>query len=309
MDWLEITVSTAPEGIEPVAELIRETGAGGVVIEDPAVILQYAVRTEPEEWAVMNVIEDGICVVKGYLPVDDELLKRVDELLYSIGRLGLDQTPEVHTRVVMEEDWANAWKAYYKPLRIGRRLVIKPPWEDYHEPGDWLVIELDPGMAFGCGTHATTSMCLRLLEKHVRVGMAVYDIGAGSGILSIAAAKLGAGKVVAVDIDPVACRVALENVARNRVNDLVMVEQGNLLGHLEEKADLIVSNIIASVIISFSPDVTRALAPSGIFITSGIISERAEEVRAALEASGLDVVQQLNDGVWSAFAAQKKAQK
>lgn len=306
MNWLEIAVRTAPEGMEPVAEIFQELGAGGVIIEDPAVILRYAAETHPDEWAVSpGVAKDEMPLIKGYLPMGDGLVKRLEGLKSALSRLNLSPAPEVNTRTVVEEDWANAWKAYYKPVHVGRRLVVKPSWEDYTAGKGDLVIEMDPGMAFGCGTHATTSLCLRLLEKYIRTGDKVYDVGTGSGILAIASAKLGAGRVLAVDLDPLACRVAAENVKRNGVVDKVQVLQGNLLELVEDSADLVVSNIIASIIAGFAPDASRALAPGGTFIASGIIRERAVEVRAAVEAAGLTVREQLEECQWVALVSEK----
>ncbi|MDD4334813.1 MAG: 50S ribosomal protein L11 methyltransferase, partial [Desulfotomaculaceae bacterium] len=204
------------------------------------------------------------------------------------------------------EDWAGAWKKYYKPVRVGRRLVIKPSWEDYQPLAGDLIIEMDPGMAFGSGTHATTALCLRLLEKYVRPGSSVYDIGTGSGILAIAAARLEAGKVRAVDIDPVACKTAAENVAGNNAGTVVSVQQGNLAEPLPYGADLIVANIIANVIAGFAPHAAAALKPGGIFIASGIIRERAEMVRKAFAAAGLAICEEQADGLWIAIAANKE---
>lgn len=305
MDWLEITVRIPPEGVELVSEIFRETGTGGVIIEDPAVILQYAAVTHPEEWAVPTTAGDGFPLVKGYLPVEKGLSGRIEEFKKSLNLLDLNPTPEIITRVVPEEDWSNAWKAYYKPVRVGMRLVIKPSWEEYHPLEGELIIEIDPGMAFGCGTHPTTSLCLGLLEKYTRPGMTVYDIGTGSGILAVAAAMLGASRVVAVDIDPVACRAASENAARNKVTAQVEVIQGNLLDLLEDGAGLIVANIIASVIAGFAPEAAGALVPGGVLIASGIIRERTAEVIAALTAAGLTVCEQLEEGRWVALVGKK----
>ncbi|VFU19654.1 ribosomal protein L11 methyltransferase (fragment) [anaerobic digester metagenome] len=183
--------------------------------------------------------------------------------------------------------------------------MVRPSWEDYRAVEGELVIELDPGMAFGCGTHPTTSLCLKLLENYIRGGERIYDVGTGSGILAVAAAALGAGRVVAVDLDPVACRAAAENVARNRVEGIVRVVQGNLLDNLNGGADLVVANIIAGVIISLAPDAAAALVPGGFLIASGIIRHRAEEVRDALEEAGLTPWEQLEEGEWTAIVAKK----
>jgi ribosomal protein L11 methyltransferase len=306
LEWLEIAVSSPPAGVELVSEILRELGAGGVVIEDPAIIHMYAARTHPEEWAVSpEAAKQDRPVVKAYLPVDDGLDKRLEELFSALDRLGLNPEPEVSTRAVREEDWACTWKKYYKPVHVGRRIVVRPSWEEYRAVEGELVIELDPGMAFGCGTHPTTSLCLKLLEKYIRGGERVYDVGTGSGILAVAAAALGAGRVVAVDLDPVACRAAAENVARNRVEGIVRVVQGNLLDNINDGVDLVVSNIIASVIISLAPDAAAALVPGGFLIASGIIRHRAEEVRDALEEVGLTPWEQLEEGEWTALVAKK----
>jgi ribosomal protein L11 methyltransferase len=207
---------------------------------------------------------------------------------------------------VAEEDWANAWKEYYRTTRVGQWLVIKPSWLDYQQLAGDLVIEMDPGMAFGCGTHATTALCLKLLEKHIRPGMTIYDIGTGSGILAAAAAKLGAGRVLALDIDPVACRAAQENAARNKVNDLVSVRQGSLAEHSDSGADLVVANIIADVIADLAPDAAAVLSPGGIFIASGIIRDRLDMVIEAVEAAGFAVCEVVEEGLWVALVLQKR---
>jgi ribosomal protein L11 methyltransferase len=306
VEWLEIAVRTPAEGVELISGILIEMGTGGVVIEDPALILQYARDVHPDEWGIQETALKGHPVVKGYLPCDEWLSDRVEELKTAINQLGLDTRPEINTGVVAEEDWANAWKKYYQTVRIGERLVIKPSWEDYTPQAGDLVIEMDPGMAFGCGTHATTALCLKLLEKYITPGITVYDIGTGSGILAVAAAKLGAGQVLAVDIDPVACRAALENVKRNNVSSRVSVRQGNLMELLDNRADLVVANIIADVIAGFAPDAAKALSKDGLFIASGIIRDKAEMVRGAVETAGLTVCEQLEEGLWIALAMQKR---
>lgn len=306
MEWLEITVRTPAEGVEPVSDIFIELGTGGVVIEDPALILQYRRDTHPDEWAVPGqAAESSLNLVKGYLPVQDDLPRRVEEIKSLVSQLDLEPRPEILTHVVADEDWAVAWKKFYKTSRVGRRLVIKPSWEEYQPLAGDLIIEMDPGMAFGCGTHATTSLCLKLLEKYIKPGVSVYDIGTGSGILAVAAAMLGAGRVLAVDIDPVACRTAAENAARNNAGETVSVRQGNLAELLESGADIVVANIIADVIAGFAPQASATLKPGGIFIASGIIRDKAHMVRAALAAAGLSVCETLEDGLWVALVTQK----
>lgn len=306
MEWLEIAVRTPAEGVEPVSDIFIELGTGGVVIEDPALILQYRRDTHPDEWAVPGQAEENsLNLVKGYLPVQDDLPRRVEEIKSLVSQLDLEPRPEILTHVVAEEDWAVAWKKFYKTSRVGQRLVIKPSWEDYQPRAGDLIIEMDPGMAFGCGTHATTSLCLQLLEKYIKPGVSVYDIGTGSGILAVAAAMLGAGRVLAVDIDPVACKTAAENAARNNVGETVSVRQGNLAELLESGADIVVANIIADVIAGFAPQAAATLKPGGTFIASGIIRDKAEMVRSALAAAGLSVCETLEDGLWVALVSQK----
>lgn len=282
-------------------------GTGGVAIEDPALISAYEREIHPDEWAVPKLeTAEGTALVRAYIPLGDGWSTQLAEIKKVIGRLGLQMPPKISTRFLEEEDWAHAWKKYYKPLHVGRRLVIKPSWEDYRLLAGDLVIELDPGMAFGSGTHATTTLCLELLDKYVHPGSCVYDIGTGSGILAIAAAKLGAGRVQAVDIDPVACKVAVENVAVNHVDSVVSVRQGNPAELLPYGADLVVANIIADVIADLTPHVATMIKPGGIFIASGIVQERADMVRAAFAAADLVIGAEQADGLWLAIVANKR---
>ncbi len=202
---------------------------------------------------------------------------------------------------VKEEDWAGSWKKYYKPLRIGEKLVVVPAWEKYEEkPGD-LIIKMDPGMAFGTGTHETTRLVAMLIEKYVQKGDVCLDLGTGSGILAIAASKLGAKSVNAYDIDPVAVRVAGENVKDNKIDNIVC-GTSDLFNGIEEKTyDLICANIVADIIIRMLPDVKKYLKPNGILITSGIIDERAEEVLKAAEMTPLCYVETKEEKNWCAI--------
>ena len=236
---------------------------------------------------------------------DEFLTGLMDDLRLALERLALGGY-DLTTKQVAQQDWSAAWRAYYKPVKVGRRLVVRPVWEDYSPRPNELVIALDPGLAFGCGTHPTTAMCLRLLEEYIRGGEMVCDVGTGSGILAIAAAHLGARRVLAVDLDELAVEAARENVARNGLEDIVQVAQGNLLDMVFGRADLVVANILADVIITMMPEVSRVLVPGGRFIASGIINERGEEVRRAIHAAGLDVEQVCMDGQWLALVSGKE---
>ena len=211
------------------------------------------------------------------------------------------------TQGVREQDWAENWKKYYKPFRAGERLVIKPSWEAYEPKEGDLVLELDPGMAFGTGTHETTFMCVSSVEKYVTPGCRAIDVGCGSGILGLAAAKLGAADVLAIDLDELAVKVAAENTEKNGLSNVVRVAHSDLLEKREEKADVIVANIIADVICYLCGPVKKHLLEGGTFICSGIIREREEDVQRALAAAGYTVCNRLAKGEWVCLAAKLAA--
>ncbi len=307
MNWLEVSVRVPSHGVELVADIFSELGAGGVVIEDEAVVRRWQAKTLPEEWGVPEeCVPSGLPVVVAYLPVLDGPDSPLEELKSKVEKLGMHPAPQIAVRVVAEEDWSECWRAYYRPARVSPRLTVVPAWESYQPRDGEVVVRLDPGMAFGNGAHATTLMCLRLLEEHLSPGQLVYDVGTGSGVLAIAAALLGAGRVVAVDIDPVAVRVARDNVAINGLGDRVEVVAGSLLGPVSEKAGLIVANIIAGVIVDMAPAAARLLLPGGGFIASGIIAGRADEVEEALNRAGFNILKRVEEDGWVAFYAAKK---
>lgn len=304
MTWVEITVTIHREAIEAVANLLQDAGAGGTVIEDPEV---YG-EGDGFSTVFLPAPGDVDARVKAYLPENDLVGEKVAFIRQQLDvfRQFLDVGPgEISLRPVVEEEWAEAWKKYFKAEKVGRRLVVVPSWEDPGENADSVVIYLDPGMAFGTGTHPTTRRCLQTLEDHIHGGERVYDVGTGSGILSIAAAKLGAGRVTAIDLDPVAVRVARENVALNRVDSVVTVREGDLLSVASEPAQVIVANIIADAIIMLCGSVTRYLAPGGVFIAAGIIEGRRDEVLRAVMDAGMKIREIHQDGEWVAFMAMR----
>jgi len=309
MKWAEISIQTTHEATEAVANIFHDLGASGVVIEDPELVNSYRRSGTWEYCAIPEDDDTETVTVKSYLPVDSELdekLRRFEESINNLVHHDIDKgLGRIVWREVQEEDWASAWKEHFQPVKIGERIVVKPTWCDYLAGKDVLVVELDPGMAFGTGTHHTTVMCVRLLEDTVRPGSKVFDIGTGSGILAVAAAKLGASEVQAVDVDAVAVRIAGENVALNKVTDIVTVSRGDLLAAVDGRANIIVANIIADVIIRMAPDVANCLTEDGLFIAGGIIAERLGDVTAALLRSGLPIEKVAEEGGWATVLARR----
>lgn len=309
--WIEVRVITKSEALEPVSGIFYGLDCKGVAIEDPNDILEREQGPLTWDFADINVLEHKgeYAVVKGYFSDEDnieEVVTYVKEKVKEIKDMGFDVgRGEVLVEKTHEEDWANNWKKYYKPSKVGEKIVVKPIWEDYEKKDDELVVELDPGMAFGTGDHETTRMCIQALEKYVEKDSTVFDVGTGSGILAIAAAKLGAKKAVGVDLDPVAVESAKENVSYNNL-DNIEVLYGNLVEVIEGKADIVVANIIAEIICILIDDVKRVLKQGGMFITSGIIHERVKMVTDKLEESGFEVIKVNKDGEWNCIIAKAK---
>ncbi len=306
--WIEIKVITTSEALEPVSGIFYSMDCKGVAIEDPEDILNREQGPLTWDFADINILEYGgkAASIKAYFSEDDNpstIVDYIEEKLKIIKESGINiGEGKVLYAVVKEEDWANNWKKYYKPTKIGKHIVVKPIWENYSNKDNELVIELDPGMAFGTGTHETTRMCVEALEKNVEANSVVYDIGTGSGILAIAAAKLGAKEVLGVDLDPVAVDSAVQNVQHNKLNNIKIIE-GNLVEVVEGKADIVVANIIAEIICILIDDVKKVLKTGGLFISSGIIHERREMVIDKLENSGFQVLEVNKDGEWNCITA------
>jgi ribosomal protein L11 methyltransferase len=318
VDWLEISVSTDSEAAEAVVELFNRYGRGRAVVETAVDCFEYELEEAGPPQAV---------VVKTYLALDDgaaELRQRLEEGLWHLRQIY--PLPEPLIRHMREEDWAEAWKQQYHLLRVGQRTVIVPAWEVYDAAPGEVVIRLEPGMAFGTGLHPTTRLCLEALERHLPPGGTVLDVGTGSGILAIAAAKLGAGPVLALDADPVAVDVARENVAANGVAERVAVRHGTLAGgdtlprylNLDSGAerqqrlevldsgrfDLILVTILAPVISGMAAALVARLAPGGRLIAAGLIDSQEQEVVDALGARGLGTVERTQEKDWVSLVAQ-----
>lgn len=310
MKWCEISIQTSHEAVELIAEIFRDLGASGVVIEDPELVNDYITSGKWDYTDIPIAKETEVVVEKAYLPVNGELEGRIQTLQQEIKALasrGVNTAPAVLTTAeLQDEDWSDTWKQYFHTEKPGERVVIKPTWEEYAPQGDEVVIELDPGAAFGTGTHATTSMCIRQLEKLVKPGMTVFDVGTGSGILSIISAKLGAKNIQAVDYDDSVLKIVEENLEQNNVQDIISVAQSDLMQNVHGKAELVIANIIADIIIRLFDQLGEHLEQGGTLLTSGIIEDRIKDVLAAAEAHGYGVVERLENKGWACITFKRK---
>lgn len=295
MRWAEVTFEIArcsPGAEEAVVSILLEEGAGGIASE-----------SKPED-------DSGAPSLTAYFPVDDNLgprIQRIRRRIEDLPRYGLDCSPAtVVVRQVDDEEWLETWKKFFKPIVIGK-LIVKPSWEDVGPQDGRIVLELDPGMAFGTGSHPTTMLCLELLQDYVRPGSVVLDIGTGSGILAIAAALLGAAEVIAVDCDPIAVEAAVKNVSRNGLQDRVRVACADSIESIDAALDVVVANIETRIVASFAPDVAGALVPGGVYIASGISGEHEPDVARDLEAAGLRIAEARRKEDWAAVVGEKPA--
>lgn len=304
MEWTDIQI-TVPKRYADTAEAIATMVAnGGIYIEDYSDLEQQAWEIAHVDLIEQELLDQPRDIVKVhmYLAPDENPAEVLPLFKERLDAAGIEY--ELSTAGIEQEDWQNAWKQYYHAMDIGRRLAIVPGWERYET--DRIAITMDPGMAFGTGTHETTSLCLEVLDEMVQGGERMLDIGTGSGILAIAALKLGAASAEGVDIDPMCVRTAGENAARNGVEDRLTV----LVGDLSDKAtgvyDIITANIVASAILSLAPHIPALLATGGLFVSSGIIDTRKEEVLAGLREAGLDPFEVREKRGWVCILCRKK---
>ncbi|ADL51171.1 50S ribosomal protein L11 methyltransferase [Clostridium cellulovorans] len=309
-EWIEISIVTTSEAVEPIQGVIYTTDVKGVSVIDSE-DLEFK-KKHPGDWDyfdenILNIRKGA--VIKAYYnsSVDH---KEVEEYI----RKGIQQVKEygvniepgtIMVNTVNEEDWANNWKKYYKSTKVGARVVIKPQWEEYTPKAHELVVELDPGMAFGTGTHETTRMCIQALERYVDEGKTVFDIGTGSGILAIAAAKLGSKSVIGGDLDPVAVDSANMNIGLNNLGNNIRIFHGDLMQGVAGRADVVVANIIADVIMFLTPQLRDYIVDGGYFISSGIIKDRKDEVVKTLIKNGFEPMEVNNQGEWICIVAKK----
>ena len=281
MDWIKVSIFTTSEGIEPLSGRLYQLGITGLEIEDEKDFKDF-LENNKQYWDY----------------VDDELIKEkegeTEVIAYvSDNAAGL----EIHIDNMKEEDWANNWKKYFHPLEVGEKILIKPEWEELKDNTDRIVFNINPGMSFGTGGHYTTQLCIETLEKYIKPGVKVLDLGCGSGILSIRSLLLGADSALAVDIDPNAVDIAYQNAGMNDVDiSKYTVKAGDIITNTElqneiakNEYDVVVANIVADVIIALAPKAREYMKKGGVFITSGIIEDRVDDVKAALEKCGFEI--------------------
>ena len=318
MNWTEVKIYTTTAGIDPLTGSMLDLGLQGFMIEDAQDFDEFLHDTTPRwdyvDQAVMEKMKDCETCVTIYVADNPQGMEELMQVRQILARLKAQDPDgkygrlELEMKGVDEEDWSNAWKKYYHPVQVGEHLVVCPSWEAYDRQPDDVVLTLNPGMAFGTGTHDTTRLCMELLEKYITPQDTVLDVGCGSGILAITAALLGANKIIGCDIDEVAVKVAGENAALNGVQDRIAFHQGDLTSQVEGSFQIICANIVADVIIRLSEDAGRYLAKDGIFITSGIIDTREQDVLNALEQNGFQVIERRTSGGWVALACKAKVQ-
>jgi ribosomal protein L11 methyltransferase len=296
MEWVEIVVESCPEREDHVQNVLYSVGATGLAIEDPNDIIELSKSESDWDFIDLELLEldKDVLTIKAYF----QQTKGVEEKIAYIRK----NIPNciVNVNQIDPTEWEESYKKYYKPFKIGKDIIIKPSWEEYKKEEGNLIIHLDPGMAFGTGTHETTRMCTEALEEHLKEGDLVYDIGCGSGILSIVSAKLGASKVIGVDLDSNSVRVATENVKINNVEDRVEIFEGNLFNQLNGEAD-----VIAEVIVVMSKDLSGFLKDDGVFIGSGIISDKVSLVEEALKDNNFKIDKVDIQGDWACVVARK----
>ena len=318
MKWLALHIDTSPAGLEPVENMLISLGIDSFAVEDEADFHQFLEQNK-QYWDYVDEELDrsmsGKCRVTFYARESDQGFAQVAAVRMAMAELKKahpDYAPLIMTVDGIEDaDWENNWKAFYKPMEIGERLIVVPDWEQA-EAGDRVELRLNPGLAFGTGSHATTRLCLTALEKHVEKGMRVLDLGCGSGILSIASLLLGAESAFACDIDEKAVDIAYENAALNGVDrDRYTVRAGDVLSdkglrrEMGDGYDIVAANIVSDVIIALAPEVSRWMKPEGWFLCSGIIDDRAAEVRHVLENNGFTVAEEGQSEGWFGFLCRR----
>lgn len=319
MKYIEMNIETSSAGIEAIVTALMEIGITDVVVEDPRDFEELMDKKQSYDW---DYVDDELVASMGGVPkvtiyledteenrgqinnvetIVENLKSAVASGLFGVGADFGTMTLDV--KFDDDTEWKDKWKEFFKPAQISENIVVKPTWEEYENVGGYHVIEIDPGMAFGTGTHETTSLCVKLLDKYQKESDKVLDVGCGSGILSIAAAMLGAKDVLGVDIDPIAVEVAVENLELNKVNDVARAQYGDLTKGVDYKANIVVANLMADLVMMLSNDVAKHMEEGGYFISSGILVEKEETVANHLREQGFEIVEIKEDGLWCAIVA------
>lgn len=319
MKYTEITIGLDREWIEPALAALDMIGIDDAEVRDPHDAVEIMQDKETYEWDYVDEkVAEGIDMqpeIRVYREGEDasfiSSVRSAMEKLEKDARSGLfgeasECSISVRQSVKDDSGWKDKWKEYFQPSHITGNIVVKPTWEEYEPSSGETVIEIDPGMAFGTGTHETTSMCIKKMEEYIEPGMKVLDAGCGSGILSIAAAKLGASDVLGVDIDREAVRVSEENFRLNGTSDTCRAEYGDVTKGVGFTADLIVANLMAELLCMISQGIADHLAKGGVFISSGILNEKEDMVKEAYDAAGFDIIDVIHDGEWCCVTAEKK---
>ena len=319
MKYIEVKIKTSKSGIDPVLAALMNIGINDAMIDDPDEILAMIASPGPSEWYDESQIPDVSMIepaVTVFFADDEEGHSRANDVRLAIEELAKSAAEgsfgteadlgELSVSAKVEDDvlWRDKWKEYFKPTKLSNTIVVKPTWREY-EPSEGETV-IDPGMAFGTGTHETTMLCIRMIEKYMHGGYKVLDVGSGSGILSIAAAKLGASDVLGIDIDEDAVRVSNENYELNKVSDRAKAIVGDLTAGVDYKANIVVANLLADIVMRLSKDAKRHLGEKGIFITSGILTEKSEAVEKCMIECGFEIVEKAILGEWCSIVAINK---
>ncbi len=303
-EWTQIRVTVPLAQLDDLTAIMSMV-SNNLQIEDYSDIDLKTCYGDLIDESILNA-DKTIASVSVYLPAERSVPECIAFLRERFAETNLTDA-KLETVGVNEEDWANSWKAYYKPIKIGNKLVIVPAWEKYEPSEGELIVRMDPGMAFGTGTHETTRLVIQMLENYTKPGCRMLDVGTGSGILAICASRLGAGECKAYDIDPMAVRVANENIKDSGLKNITCEVSDLLKGADKSKPyDLICANIVADIIIRMTPDVGTFMHEDTVLLASGIITERADDVISCFEAHGFRIVEQLTDNGWCGLAVMKK---
>ncbi|WP_457944784.1 50S ribosomal protein L11 methyltransferase [Caproiciproducens sp. LBM24188] len=305
MDWTEVTVTVDAAEIDRASDIAQMVVPYGIYIEDYSHL-----EEEAKEIAHIDLIDEELlkkdrtkAMVHVYISPEESPAEAIAFLSERYNAEGIRHT--ITTANCVEEDWINNWKKYFKPIPVGEKLLIRPTWEEEYEADDRVVLNLEPGLAFGTGTHETTRLCMELLEKTIQPGMDVLDVGCGSGILSVAALLLGAHNAVGVDIDPLAVKTAVQNAERNQVQERFTGICGDLTEKVNGRFHVVVANIVADVIVKLTEDIEQFLFPDSVYLMSGIIDTREADVLRALEGK-FEVFDRKTERGWVALAAKLK---